>query len=254
MTVILCVTGTDTGVGKTVATAALACAFAARGLRVHVDKPVQTGVGAGEAGDVDHVRALTGVTSISEGIRLREPMAPVPAAAIDAVTLPSIADHARRLRTLAAGVDVVLVEGAGGLLVQLDGAGATIADLAATLRTRDGDGSSADVALVVVARAGLGTLNHTELTLEALARRGLPVAGLIIGSWPAAPGPVETTNRQHLAGLGVPVLGAVPDGAGAWEAGRFRDAAPAWLAGLPAAGPAAARSGETRAPDPHGPG
>ncbi|MEI2775657.1 MAG: dethiobiotin synthase [Tetrasphaera sp.] len=219
MTLVLCVTGTDTGVGKTVATAALACAFAAHGARVHIDKPVQTGVAPAEPGDMGHVRALAGRVSTSEGLRLREPMAPIPAAAIDGVGLPTIAAHAERLRSLADGVDVLLVEGVGGLLVRLDAAAGTFADLAAAL----------DAPVVVVTRAALGTLNHTELTLEAIARRGIGVAGLVIGAWPATPGPVETTNREHLAGLAAPFLGAIPGGAGAWDGACFQAAAPGWL-------------------------
>ncbi len=219
MSRILVVTGTDTGVGKTIATATLAVAYADSGLRVHVDKPVQTGVATAHDGDVTEVARLAGAVRRSEGIRLTVPMAPVPAAAIDGIRLPELADQHERLRRLADTVDVLLVEGAGGLLVRLDGDGSTIADLAGGL----------GAPLIVVARAGLGTLNHTELTLEAIARRGLEVAGLIIGSWPAHPDRIDRSNRDHLAGLGVPLLGALPAGAGALSPTDFRRLAPGWL-------------------------
>ena len=79
--------------------------------------------------------------------------------------------------------DIVVVEGAGGLLVRLDSDGGTLLDLAAELASR------CRVEVVVVCAAGLGTLNHAELTVMALRARGLEPAGLIIGSWPRDPGP-----------------------------------------------------------------
>ena len=90
------------------------------------------------------------------------------------------------------------MEGAGGLLVELGAGGVTLRDLAAEL---------AAPVLIVVA-AGLGTLNHTALTLEALAARNIPCAGLVIGSWPAQPGVAEIDNRDALARL-APVRAAV---------------------------------------------
>lgn len=217
---ILVVTGTDTGVGKTVTTAALAAAFIAGGARVHVDKPVQTGVLEDEPGDMGEIVRLAGLSvGTTEGIRVGEPMAPVPAAVIANRSLPRMAAQLERLHSLAAATDVLLVEGAGGLLVHLDAEGASIADLAAGL----------GAPLVVVVRAGLGTLNHTELTLEAIANRGLPVAGLVIGSWPADAGVIERTNRRHLAGLDVPLLGAVPAGAGGLAPSEFQRLAPGWF-------------------------
>ncbi|GAA1754081.1 dethiobiotin synthase [Nostocoides vanveenii] len=219
------ITGTDTGVGKTVVTAALAAAFIAAGERVHVHKPVQTGVAAGAAGDVAEVERLVPHVSTSEGLRLTEPMAPVPAARIERVRLPSLTRQIEQLPALRGAADVLLVEGAGGLLVQLGGRGETIADLAAEARAP----------LIVVTRAGLGTLNHTELTLEAIAHRGLRAAGLVIGSWPARPGVIERTNRHHLAGLGVPLLGALPAGADGLAPSEFQRLAPGWFQDLPRA-------------------
>jgi dethiobiotin synthetase len=105
----------------------------------------------------------------------------------------------------------VLVEGAGGLLVRYNPAGGTIADLARML----------DAAVFVVTTAGLGTLNHTALTLEALAARGLPLAGLVIGSWPADPGLAELSNLTDLPGL----YGRMPAGAGRLSRHSFLAAA-----------------------------
>ena len=127
---IVFVTGTDTGVGKTVVTAALAAALSARGRSVAVYKPTQAGLENG-AGDIDLVRALAGIDDVHEGIRLRHAMAPVAAAEREAVALPAADAHLATIQRLASGHDHTLVEGAGGVLVQLDSARRTLADIAA---------------------------------------------------------------------------------------------------------------------------
>jgi dethiobiotin synthetase len=195
--VIRFVTGTDTGVGKTAASIALALAERDAGRRVAYFKPVQTGLRPGEPGDADFV-AAAGVAA-SEGIRLAEPLAPAVAAERAGVTI-DVDQLVARSQAVAtrAGVDLLLVEGAGGLLVPVGGE-LTMADLAARL--------GADV--VVVTRPALGTLNHTALTLEAARARGLPVAGLLVCDWPAEPGVVERTNLERLSAM-APVLGVVP--------------------------------------------
>lgn len=217
---VLFVAGTDTGVGKTVATAALATLVDSP----YVLKPAQTGVQPGEAGDLDEVRRLAGDVPGHEGARLRAPLAPDSAARLEGVELPSLADQ-RDLVTGLAEDHTVLVEGAGGLLVHL-GEGWTLLDLAAAV-TRQG----VEVAFVVVARAGLGTLNHATLTVTAIQQRDLPVAGLVIGSWPARP---DLAAEQNLADLpsytGVPLLGRIPEGAGRFGTTEFRAAAREWLA------------------------
>ncbi|MCU6479998.1 8-amino-7-oxononanoate synthase/dethiobiotin synthetase [Arthrobacter silviterrae] len=206
------VTGTDTDVGKTVTTAALASALLADGHSVAVYKPVQTGVAGNEAGDAAEVKRLSGAATAEEGIRLARPMAPVPAAALEGRILPTLADHAAAVRRLAATHRHVLVEGSGGLLVELDGDGHTVADLAAAL----GGG------VVVVCRSGLGTLNHTMLTLEALTHRGLTAAGLVVGSLPDQPSMVERSNLDFLEALPIPLLACLPAGAAALEPAEFR--------------------------------
>lgn len=215
---VLVVTGTGTGVGKTVVTAALAVRA---GEGVVVVKPVQTGVLAGEAGDADDVRRLAGC-AVTEFVRLPDPLAPDTAARRAGVSLPPVAAYASRIRDLAQVHRTVIVEGAGGLLVRLDSAGGTLLDLAADLVAE----------VVVVAAAGLGTLNHTELTVAALRSRGLEPAGLVIGSWPASPDLAERCNLEDLPRVtGVPLLAAVPEGAGALPAGEFAAAVPGWFAG-----------------------
>ncbi|HET9074894.1 MAG TPA: dethiobiotin synthase [Solirubrobacteraceae bacterium] len=218
---LLFITGTDTGVGKTIATAALVCGYTASGRSVAVYKPTQAGLEDGQ-GDSDTVARLAGLESVFEGIRLALPMAPVFAARREGVALPTAADHAARIAELCGAFDVVCVEGAGGLLVALDEAGATLVDIAAA--------TAHPGRFIVVCRAALGSLNHTALTLEALARRGAPVAGLVIGAWPAAPDEIDTDNRAHFGALDVSLLGAIPAGAGALDPADFRAQAPTWLA------------------------
>jgi dethiobiotin synthetase len=219
---VVVVTGTDTDVGKTVVTAALCAALARAGLRVAAYKPTQTGVAPGDPGDMAEVGRLTGAHTV-EGARLRAPMAPRPAAHLEGGSLPGLADHVTTVAALADGHDVVLVEGAGGLLVELTDAGETLADLATVLP---------DSGTVLVARSALGTLNHTMLTREALSHRGIRLLGLVIGAWPEQPDVIETTNREYLAALPEGLLGAVPRGAPALATDAFREAASGWLPGL----------------------
>ncbi|WP_426302406.1 dethiobiotin synthase [Arthrobacter sp. R-11] len=220
---IILVTGTDTGVGKTVATAALAAALHSRGRSVAAYKPCQTGNKDGDS-DCSEITRLAAPLTAEAGVVLEEPLAPVQAAAVDGVGLPPLAAHAERIRQLAAGHDHVLVEGAGGLLVELDPDGGTLADLGALL----GDGAG----FAVVARPSLGTLNHTGLTLEALERRGLAVSGLILGSWPELPGLAELGNRAAFSAGAVTLLGTLPEAAAALPVQAFREQAPLWLDGV----------------------
>jgi dethiobiotin synthase len=214
--VITVVTGTSTGVGKTVATAALAVTSPGS---VLVVKPVQTGARDGDS-DAREVGRLAGVDTV-EWTVLDEPLAPDTAARRQGVEIPLVASYAARLRGLPQ--DSVLVEGAGGLLVRLDAAGGTLLDLASDL------GTVAEIDVVVVVAAGLGTLNHTELTVDALRARGLAVRGLVVGSWPAEPGLAERCNLEDLARV-APVLAVIPEGAGALSREAFVAAAPGWFA------------------------
>lgn len=206
---VLVVTGTDTGVGKTVVTAALACHARHAGIDVAVCKPVQTGTDDGDD-DLAEVARLSGVTELAGFGRYPKPMAPVAAAEAAGMPLPS----REQLLALIARLDrpgrLTLVEGAGGLLVELGENGVTARDLAAAL----------DAAVLVVVSPSLGTLNHTALTLESLATHNLSCAGLVIGSWPREAGLVETTNRSALARLAT-VRAALPAGAASLDAAEF---------------------------------
>jgi dethiobiotin synthetase len=158
-------------------------------------------------------------------VRLRDPLSPEAAARREGVTLPTVAEHARRVGEVAAQAEVVFVEGAGGLLVRLDARGGTLADLGAGLRYK-GIGCG----VVLVTGAGLGTLNTAALTAEALAARGLPLLGVVVGSWPAVPGLAEQSNLEDLPRVtGAPLWGAIPQGAGRMPRADFLAGVPAWL-------------------------
>ena len=218
---VVVVTGTGTGVGKTIATAALAVRAAEAG-PVVVVKPVQTGMrpGTGETADVHVIGTLAGCET-HELARLDDPLAPDTAARLRGLPVPPVTEHVRRVRALAGLHDCVLVEGAGGLLVRLDTDGGTLLDLAV----------QAGAEVVVVVAAGLGTLNHTELTVEALRARGVEPVGLVVGSWPDEPGLAEACNLEDLPRVsGVPVLAVVPAGAGDLDGPTFRRLAPTWFA------------------------
>ncbi len=206
---LLVVTGTGTGVGKTVATAALASCAHQAGIGVTVCKPVQTGTDDGDD-DLADVARLAGVTELVSLDRYPLPMAPVAAAERAGAALPSLTELLETVGDADRPGRLTLVEGAGGLLVELGQAGSTLADLAGELAAP----------VLVVAGAELGTLNHTALTLEALATRGLDAAGLVIGSWPAEPDEVADSNRQALARL-APLRAVLPAGAAAMGASEF---------------------------------
>ena len=211
MSRVTVVSGTGTGVGKTIVTAALAALAAGRGERVAVVKPAQTGIATGEPTDIEVVRRLSGVTDVHELARFDDPLSPEAAARTAELPPLDMKDAATYIGSLT-GRDQVIVEGAGGLLVRYDSDGTTIADLASMLAAP----------VLVVTTAGLGTLNHTALTLEALAARGLAVAGVVIGSLPDNPGLAERSNLIDLAGV---LTGSMPEGAGELSPDDFRAAA-----------------------------
>ncbi|MGW5456837.1 dethiobiotin synthase [Nocardia sp. NPDC003979] len=214
---VLLISGTSTDVGKTVATAALAAAASAEGRTVAVCKPAQTGIAPGEPGDLADVTRLTGVTRTLELARYPEPLAPDTAARRAGMPMLTLAETVAGIETLT-DADLVLVEGAGGLLVRMGEF--TLLDLAEKL----------GAPVLVVAAAGLGTLNHSELTTRTLAAAGVRCAGLVIGAWPDEPDLASECNRDDLPRItGTPLLGAIPAGVGQWDRDRFTGAAPGWF-------------------------
>jgi len=206
-------TGTDTGVGKTFVTAAVARLLRAQGRDVVVCKPVATGArrvgGRWLADDTVALAEAAGLAGDWERVTpwaFPDPVAPPLAARRQgaALTLAAVAQAVRdRARPRAA----LLVEGVGGLLCPLTDE-ATVADLARDLA----------LPLVVVARRSLGTLNHTLLTLEAARARGLAVAGVVVSETVPPEGLADETNVDELRRLGVPVLAVAPHRPGGEDA------------------------------------
>lgn len=199
------VTGTDTGVGKTIVAATLARLLRMNGLSVGVMKPVTSGCrledGQPLSDDALLLCQSAGVPCTDDvaPYRLREALAPSEAARIDGVRIDFSVIRAAFDR-LAASCEYIIVEGAGGLMVPLSG-GLLVADLAREL----------GLPLLIVARPGLGTVNHTVLTSFTAQQLGLQVAGVIINGMPEHPGLAEQ-GAPHLIGslCGAPVLGIWP--------------------------------------------
>lgn len=217
------VTGTDTGVGKTIVTAVVARLLRMRGIRVGVMKPVTSGCREVDGELVSDDALLTcqaaGI-SCSRDVTpylLREPLAPAEAAKIDG-TVIEFARIRESFDRLTAAYDFVIVEGAGGLMVPLVG-GFLMADLAREL----------DLPLLVVARPNLGTVNHTVLTCFAAQQMGIPVSGVIINNLPKEPDLAERSAPHHIGSLcGAPVLGVWPHETASDQAAAVERLA-AWL-------------------------
>jgi len=202
----LLVVGTGTDVGKTVVTAGLAAAGLAAGLRVAVMKPVQTGASR-QDGDLGEIARLApGIAPLPPELACPYafPLAASPHLAAEMAG--EAIDPGIILAALAAirarpGIDLVLAEAAGGIMVPLR----------RNLLQRDVMRQMGAPA-ILVALAGLGTINHTLLSAEALRAAGIPLAGVVLNRMPAIPGPVETDNRRHLAEtLEAPLLAVAPD-------------------------------------------
>ena len=185
------VTGTDTGAGKTVVAAAIAAALRADGVRVAAFKPVVTGL-AEPAGawPADHelLAAVTGVCPRDVcAATFAPPVSPHLAAELagEELALDALAAAARAAAT---GADALVVEGVGGLLVPLS-AEHDIRDLAVAL----------GLPLVIAARPGLGTINHSLLTIEVARAAGLDVRAVVLTPWPRRPSVMERSNRETIA-------------------------------------------------------
>ena len=210
---IIAVTGTNTDVGKTVATAAIAAVLKRRGFEVVAAKPIQTGEEAGQ-GDASAVEKLAGITTF-ERWRYPEPLAPNLAARRAGIQTPSLDEVAEWIRSLDAPGRVVLVEGAGGLLVRLAD-DYTLADIA----------KATDAPLVVVTSLGLGSLNLAELTCVHARDMGLEVLGLIGGSMPDNPDLPTRLNVEELPEVtGAEYWGHLPEGCGRLGTAEFAEAA-----------------------------
>jgi dethiobiotin synthetase len=218
------VTGTDTGVGKTVLAAAIVAALLARGARVAAFKPVVTGLDAPEPGrPADHEllgAAAGAVPAAVAPLRFGPPVSPHLAAELAGVAIEPAALLAAA-RAAGDRAEALVVEGVGGLLVPL-AAGYTVRDLARAL----------GLPLVVAARPGLGTISHSLLTVEAARAAGLDVRAVVLTPWPAQPSAMERSNRDTIAAMGdIEVHALAPVGVEPAELARAGAALPvdAWL-------------------------
>lgn len=199
----LFVTGTDTGVGKSVLAAAICAALTARGERVAAFKPVVTGLEDAPAGQwpADHelLAAAAGGRQRPAEVApytFASPVSPHYAAELAGEVIEPERIRAAA-RSAAAGADALVCEGVGGLLVPIT-FDYSVRDLAVDLGLR----------VIVAARTGLGTISHSRLTVEGARAAGLDVAGVVMSPWPAWPEPIEESNRATLEELtGVPVSG-----------------------------------------------
>ncbi|MCX5893978.1 MAG: dethiobiotin synthase [Deltaproteobacteria bacterium] len=222
------VTGTDTDVGKTVIAAGLTAALRRRGLKAVYFKPMQSGCPA-EGGrliptDAMFARELAGLKEPLElltPITLRLPLAPGVAAAQEGVAV-DLSRVAQALRELAGRYEFFVIEGAGGLYVPLIDTNFLVLDLIRWLK----------LPLLVVARAGLGTINHTALTVMAAREKGIEVAGIILNRCSRTPNLAEQTNPAVIEAItGRPILARVPEIGGLDEASG-REALITALAGV----------------------
>jgi dethiobiotin synthetase len=206
MTCRILITGTDTGVGKTMVGCALAFALKVRGLRVGVMKPAETGCALGADGlqpaDAIALRASASAAHPLEVIcpyRYPSPLAPAAAADIDALAPPDPQEVRRLFERIAADSDVILVEGAGGIAVPLTW-NFSYADLAAAL----------DLEVILVIANRLGCLNSALLSIDYARRRHLRVNGYILNDTEPQISPAARSNAESLKRLtDVPALGAV---------------------------------------------
>jgi len=203
------VTGTDTGIGKTIVSATLARLLALSGLSVGVMKPVTSGCeerdGRLVSLDAELVCWGAGIplTTESAPYLMKAPLAPSVAASLEGIEIDVAAIKATYQR-LAEQYDIVIVEGAGGLLVPVTGS-FLMSDLAKEL----------GLPILVVARPNLGTVNHTLLTTSCAAHLGLEVKGVVINRFPDEPDQAEETAAPLIESLcAAPLLGLLPDVAG----------------------------------------
>ena len=203
------ITGTDTGVGKSIASAVIAMLLRRQGHAVGVMKPVTSGClerdGMLVSQDAELLCFAAGVAHTPDctPYLLKAPLAPSVAASLDGVRIDFQVIRDAYLR-LAATSDFVIVEGAGGLMVPLAG-GLLMSDLAAHL----------SLPIAVVARPGLGTVNHTLLTTFSARNLGLEVKGVIINQYPEFPDQAAECAPHLIASLcGSQLLGVFPEVAG----------------------------------------
>ncbi len=198
----LFVTGTDTGVGKSVVAAAICAGLAAQGRRVAAFKPVVTGLDDPPGGwpyDHELLASVTGQEpSAVAPWQFGPPASPHLAAELGGTTLEP-AELLAAARRAGASADALVCEGVGGLMVPIT-PGYLVRDFALDMR----------MPLVVASRPGLGTINHTLLTLEAARAAGLEPVAVVMTPWPQEPSQLEQSNRETVERLGGASVATLP--------------------------------------------
>jgi len=201
------ITGTDTGVGKTYVASGIAASLRAQGVNVGVMKPAETGcrIRSGDLVPADALRLAKAAgahdpLTLINPYRFHKPLAPSVAAELEWRKIKA-SRIMNAYRALVRRHDFMIIEGAGGIMVPLSGNYLNL-DLAQAI----------GLPVVVVARPGLGTINHTLLTVAALKERGISIAGVVINySDKRRQGPAEETSHRVIEKISrVPVLGIVP--------------------------------------------
>jgi len=197
----LFITGTDTGVGKTIVAAGLAASLANSGMDIGVMKPIETGFSL-RSSDAVFLKKMAGVKDSLESVcpyRLKHPLSPFAASQIEKVSI-RFEKIKKAYRTLLKRHQALFVEGAGGLLVPITRE-KMMADLALYL----------ELPVLIISRTGLGTINHTLLSVEVARQRGIEVAGVIFNHLKPRRGLAERTNPSIIKHfLDVPILGEIP--------------------------------------------
>jgi len=197
----LFITGTDTGVGKTIVAASLVASLRHSGFDMGVMKPIETGFSL-RSSDAVFLKKIAAVKDSLDSIcpyRLKHPLSPFTAAKMENVSI-GFERIARAYGELLQNHQALLVEGAGGLLVPITRE-KMMADLALYLK----------LPVLIVSRTGLGTINHTLLSVEAARKRGVEVAGVIFNHLGPRRGLAEKTNPSVIRHfLDVPILGEIP--------------------------------------------
>ena len=214
----LFVTGTDTGVGKTIATGVLAVCLRAHGLNAGVMKPIETGIRAGVLPDADWLLSVAPSAvplDLVAPYRLRAPAAPLIAAEAEGLLI-DVQRIVSAYEALAARHDCMLIEGIGGVMVPVT-PDRLVIDLIHQLR----------LPVLIVARSGLGSINHTLLTVECLKRRDIPIVGILFNNPTAPPDNADghETIRTILQWTGLRLIGELPYGHGlpqTWDRERSR--------------------------------
>ncbi len=195
------ITGTDTGVGKTVVSASLACNLIQQGKKVSVIKPIQTGTSSQQVLDIEFVYKVLEKDLVLEEkcyYRFPDSLSPKSASEFDRKQIDA-KFIMQKIEIQSEINDIVIVEGAGGWLVPINSS-YLMSDLAWDL----------GYPIIIVARPGLGTINHTYLTVESALKRGLKIIGIVLNNFPRNPNKSEKTNPSEIVRLtGIPIVGVI---------------------------------------------